>query len=132
MPTSIFPTLVECFGIIFIGYVAGRFSWFTTSEGKGISLFLSNLALPALVFKSMVTVNFDLINWKLWTGVLLGKLAVFVVTIVISLVFHKSNRFGKAGLYGIFVTQSNDFAFGLPLCKFFFLAATQRLSTKLF
>ena len=119
MSTSIFPTLVECFGIILIGYVAGRFSWFTTSEGKGISLFLSNLALPALVFKSMVTVNFDLINWKLWSGLLLGKLAVFIVTIVISLIFYKSSKFGKAGLYGIFVTQSNDFAFGLPLCKYF-------------
>ena len=119
MSTNIFPTLVECFGIILIGYIAGRFSWFTTSEGKGISLFLSNLALPALVFKSMVTVNFDLINWKLWSGLLLGKLAVFIVTIVISLIFHKSNKFGKAGLYGIFVTQSNDFAFGLPLCKYF-------------
>ena len=117
--TSMFPKLVECFGIILIGYVAGRFSWFTISEGKAISLFLSNLALPALIFKSMVTVNFDLINWKLWSSLLLGKLAVFVVTIVISLVFHKSSRFGKAGLYGIFVTQSNDFEFGLPLCKYF-------------
>ena len=119
MSTSIFPTLVECFSIILIGYIAGRFSWVTTSEFKGISLFLSKLALPALVFKSMVTVNFDLINWKLWSGLLLGKLAVFIVTIVISLIFHKSNKFGKAGLYGIFVTQSNDFAFGLPLCKYF-------------
>ena len=119
MPTSIFPTLVECFGIILIGYIAGRFSWFTISEGKGISLFLSKLALPALVFKSMVTINFDLINWKLWGGLLLSKLAVFLVTIVISLIFHKSSRFGKAGLYGIFVTQSNDSEFGLPLCKYF-------------
>lgn len=119
MPTSIFPTLVECFGIILIGYIAGRFGWLTTSEFKGISLFLSKLALPALVFKSMVTVSFDLISWKLWSALLLSKLVVFASTIAISLIFHKSSRFGKAGLYGIFVTQSNDFEFGLPLCKYF-------------
>jgi len=118
--TNLYPTLIECFGVILMGYIAGRCNWFTVSEGKGISLFISYIALPALIFKAMVEVDFAKIDWLLWTGLLLSKTIVFVLAAIMALVFHKNDKVGRAGLYGIFVTQSNDFAFGLPLLQSIF------------
>ena len=115
---NIYPTLIQCFTIILIGYITGRFNIITPSQGKGISLFILNISLPSLIFKAIVEVNFASIDWRLWCGILISKTILFVVVGLVTLCFQKNDRFGKAGLYGIFVTQSNDFAFGLPLCEY--------------
>ena len=114
---SILPTLLGCFLLILIGYITGRFRTVTTEQGKGIRIFTANFLLPALIFKAIVQVNFSIVNWQLWTALLISKSIFFVIVVMATLYFAKDNRFGKAGLYAICVTQSNDFAFGIPLCK---------------
>lgn len=115
---NIYPTLFQCFGIILVGYLTGRLKFITTAGGKGISLFISNIALPALIFKAMVEVKFAAVDWLFWCALLISKAVVFLLVFIVTLIFQKTDRFGAAGLYSIFVSQSNDIAFGLPLCTY--------------
>ena len=116
---DISPTLVQCFGIILIGYLTGKFKMITPNQGKGLSTFIGTFSLPAMIFKAMIEVQFPLVNWTFWTALLVAKAVVFFLVMIPSLFLEKDKPFAAAGLYSIFVSQSNDMAFGLPLCKYF-------------
>ncbi|XP_054882812.1 integral membrane protein GPR155-like isoform X2 [Poeciliopsis prolifica] len=113
---KLFPALLECFGIILCGYIAGRADMITESQAKGLGNFVSKFALPALLFKNMVLLDFGDVIWAFLWSVLVAKVTVFVLVCVLTLmVASPDNRYSKAGLYAIFATQSNDFALGYPI-----------------
>uniref|UniRef100_A0A8D2ZKT2 DEP domain-containing protein n=1 Tax=Scophthalmus maximus TaxID=52904 RepID=A0A8D2ZKT2_SCOMX len=113
---KLFPALLECFGIILCGYIAGRADIITESQAKGLGNFVSKFALPALLFKNMVLLDFGDVIWAFLWSVLIAKVTVFVLVCVLTLVVASpETRYGKAGLYAIFATQSNDFALGYPI-----------------
>ncbi|XP_030011808.1 integral membrane protein GPR155-like [Sphaeramia orbicularis] len=113
---KLFPALLECFGIILCGYIAGRADIITESQAKGLGNFVSKFALPALLFKNMVLLDFGNVIWAFLWSVLVAKVTVFVLVCVLTLmVASPENRYSKAGLYAIFATQSNDFALGYPI-----------------
>ncbi|KAF7662473.1 hypothetical protein LDENG_00233980 [Lucifuga dentata] len=113
---KLFPALLECFGIILCGYIAGRADIITESQAKGLGNFVSKFALPALLFKNMVLLDFGDVIWAFLWSVLIAKVTVFVLVCVLTLmVASPDTRYSKAGLYAIFATQSNDFALGYPI-----------------
>ncbi|XP_027015751.1 integral membrane protein GPR155 isoform X2 [Tachysurus fulvidraco] len=112
----LFPALLECFGIILCGYVAGRSEIIGTGQSRSLGSFVSCFALPALLFKNMVQLQFSNVVWSFLWSVLIAKVCVFVLVCVLTLlVASPESRFGKAGLFAIFTTQSNDFALGYPI-----------------
>ncbi|KAH0499894.1 Integral membrane protein GPR155 [Microtus ochrogaster] len=116
--TRLFPALLECFGIVLCGYIAGRANVITSTQAKGLGNFVSRFALPALLFKNMVVLNFSNVDWAFLYSILIGKASVFfVVCILTLLVASPESRFSKAGLFPIFATQSNDFALGYPIVE---------------
>ncbi|KAK5908877.1 hypothetical protein CgunFtcFv8_016898 [Champsocephalus gunnari] len=113
---KLFPALLECFGIILCGYIAGRADIITQSQAKGLGAFVSKFALPALLFKNMVLLDFGDVIWAFLWSVLVAKVTVFALVCVLTLmVAGPECRYSKAGLYAIFATQSNDFALGYPI-----------------
>ncbi|XP_061600730.1 lysosomal cholesterol signaling protein isoform X2 [Cololabis saira] len=113
---KLFPALLECFGIILCGYIAGRADIITQSQAKGLGNFVSKFALPALLFKNMVLLDFGDVIWAFFWSVLVAKVAVFTLVCALTLmVASPDSRYSKAGLYAIFATQSNDFALGYPI-----------------
>lgn len=113
---KLFPALLQCFGIILCGYIAGRANIITSTQAKGLGNFVSMFALPALLFKNMVLLNFDHVVWSFLWGILLAKLCVFATVCALTLVVScPDSRYSKAGLFSIFTTQSNDFALGYPI-----------------
>lgn len=113
---NLFPALLECFGIILCGYIAGRTNTITSTQAKGLGNFVSKFALPALLFKNMVLLDFGNVIWPFLWSVLIAKAAVFTIVCLLTLVVAcPDSRFSKAGLYSIFATQSNDFALGYPI-----------------
>ncbi|XP_034753739.1 integral membrane protein GPR155 isoform X1 [Etheostoma cragini] len=113
---KLFPALLECFGIILCGYIAGRADIITQSQAKGLGNFVSKFALPALLFKNMVLLDFGDVIWAFFWSVLVAKVTVFVLVCVLTLMVASPEcRYSKAGLYAIFATQSNDFALGYPI-----------------
>lgn len=113
---NLFPALLECFGIILCGYIAGRANIITSTQAKGLGNFVSKFALPALLFKNMVVLDFGNVIWSFLWSILIAKAAVFIIVCLLTLfVACPESRFSKAGLYSIFATQSNDFALGYPI-----------------
>ncbi|XP_064018558.1 lysosomal cholesterol signaling protein [Pogoniulus pusillus] len=116
--SRLFPALLECFGIILCGYIAGRANIITSTQAKGLGNFVSRFALPALLFKNMVVLKFSNVNWSFLYSILVAKAAVFFLVCVLTLlVASPEKRFSKAGLFPIFATQSNDFALGYPIVE---------------
>uniref|UniRef100_A0A8C8R5A8 G protein-coupled receptor 155 n=1 Tax=Pelusios castaneus TaxID=367368 RepID=A0A8C8R5A8_9SAUR len=116
--SKLFPALLQCFGIILCGYIAGRVNIITSSQAKGLGNFVSRFALPALLFKNMVVLNFSNVNWSFLCSILVAKACVFFLVCVLTLlVASPESRFSKAGLFPIFATQSNDFALGYPIVE---------------
>lgn len=113
---KLFPALLECFGIILCGYVAGRTNIITSTQAKGLGSFVSKFALPALLFKNMVLLDFGNVIWPFLWSILVAKVCVFVLVCVLTLIVASPDgRYSKAGLFSIFATQSNDFALGYPI-----------------
>ncbi|KAL0190565.1 hypothetical protein M9458_013263, partial [Cirrhinus mrigala] len=113
---KLFPALLECFGIILCGYVAGRSDIISVGQVKGLGNFVSCFALPALLFKNMVQLRFEHVVWSFLWSVLIAKVCVFVLVCMLTLlVANPESKYSKAGLFSIFATQSNDFALGYPI-----------------
>lgn len=115
---KLFPALLECFGIILCGYIAGRTNIITSTQAKGLGNFVSKFALPALLFKNMVLLDFGNVIWPFLWSILVAKVSVFAIVCVLTLIVASpDSRYNKAGLFSIFATQSNDFALGYPIGK---------------
>lgn len=107
--------LVQCFSLIFIGYVSGRLKLIKETESKGLSAFVTYFSLPALIFHSLATSDLSNINWYFVSSLLISKTIIFFAVVVITAILTKPSNLGKSGLFAIFSTQSNDFALGYPL-----------------
>lgn len=114
---DLYPAIIECFGIILLGYIAGRFHIITHSQAQGIGSYLTKFALPALLFSSMTLMNFDIVNWTFIASIFVIKGAVFFLVMILVALTTKPVNYGKIGIYSIFVTQSNDIALGFPIGK---------------
>ncbi|KAG1666491.1 Integral membrane protein GPR155 [Nymphon striatum] len=109
------PVLLQCFAIILLGYLTGRFGLISPSESRGLNTFLSYFSLPSAIFLALATLNIDSINWNLFISLLVSKSIVFLLVAILTLIIRWPNGAGRAGLYAIFCTQSNDFALGFPI-----------------
>ena len=78
---ALYPALVECFGIIFLGYIAGRFGIVSSSECKGMATFVSSFALPALVFGSLCRLDFTCVDWTFVLSIFIAKAIIFFVVL---------------------------------------------------
>ena len=114
---NLFPAIAQSFAVILIGYFFGRFNIIPPSEARTIGVLVGRLALPALLFKNLAILDLTTISWPFMAGILIAKLSVFVVVAVLTIIITRPINGGKGGLFGIFATQSNDFALGLPIGK---------------
>ncbi|XP_003745066.1 integral membrane protein GPR155 [Galendromus occidentalis] len=109
-------TLLQCVLITVAGYVSSRFGLFTEDHIRGIELFTSNLALPALMFEKISSLSLRNAHGDLILGIFLAKLVVLCSVVLIGYCFsHKS--WNIIGLYGIFATMCNDFGIALPVLQ---------------
>lgn len=77
---SILTTVLPVFGMIVLGYGFAKAKIFDAAAGRGLSLFVFNLAIPALLFKTVATMGAQQgAPWELWIA-FFGGLAVTWVT----------------------------------------------------
>ena len=113
--------LAQCLFLIALGAVCRAGRLFLESEVTGLSAFVGRLSLPALLYLSLATLDVDRIDWPLLAAVSISKLVLFALVLIACAVVAAGEWQGSkrwmlpAGLNGIFATQSNDFALGLPL-----------------
>merc|ERR1719193_811098 len=69
----------------------------------------------------MLTLKFSTLNWNFLLTILAAKSFLFVLTCVLSALLFYDKTWGlpwsSMGIFSIFVTQSNDFAMGLPILE---------------
>ncbi|EFA13400.1 lysosomal cholesterol signaling protein isoform X2 [Tribolium castaneum] len=112
---NLYPALTECFAIILCGYAAGRMNMISETEAKGINTFVGTFSLPSLIFMSLAQLDLSSVNWLFLLAILIAKSIVFFSVIVVTLLVGRPVNFGRAGIFAIFCTQSNDFAIGYPI-----------------
>uniref|UniRef100_F6YFF0 G protein-coupled receptor 155 n=1 Tax=Ornithorhynchus anatinus TaxID=9258 RepID=F6YFF0_ORNAN len=78
---------IRMLGIILCGYIAGRANIITATQAKGLGNFVSRFALPALLFKNMVVLNFSNVNWSFLYSILVAKASVFFIVCVNDFIF---------------------------------------------
>jgi predicted permease len=113
---NLYPALIRVFAVIILGYVTGRLGVISATEAKGISKFAIYPTLPAFIFRAIATIEFSKVKWMFVFVVGLSKCIVFVGVTVVTLLFTRD--IGKAGVYSLFCTMSNDLALGVPICKY--------------
>ena len=116
----LYPALIQAFVVIAAGYIAGRLGTITVSQSEGIGTYIGQFALPALLFRSMCTLDFSNVNWFFLLSIFVAKTAVFLLVGVLTGLAVRPSHLGKVGLYGICATQSNDFALCYPIGKIVF------------
>ncbi|KAF5272061.1 hypothetical protein FQR65_LT05043 [Abscondita terminalis] len=112
---NLYPALAQCFAIISCGYLAGRVNLISETEAKGINTFIGTFSLPSLIFMSLAKLDLSSVNWMFLMSILIAKSIVFFAVILISLLVGRPVKLGRAGIFAIFCTQSNDFAIGYPI-----------------
>lgn len=113
--SNLYPSVIECFTIILCGYLAGRCNLISQTEAKGLNTFVGTFSLPSLIFMSMAQLDFSSVNWVFLLSICISKATVFFLVIVVTLLVYRPVDYGRAGLFAIFCTQSNDFALGYPI-----------------
>ena len=113
--SDLYAALVEVFAVILLGYVIGRLKLIGATESKGLGRFASLIALPSVLFLNMSQLDFSAVNWWFILAILLAKSIIFVVVISLGFAIKRKLGIDRAALFAIFTTQSNDFAFGLPV-----------------
>lgn len=112
---ELYPALIQCFLIISAGYIAGQLNLFTNAHSIGLSRYLSNFALPAIIFQNLVNVQFQSVSWQFLASVLISKTILFFLTMIITFIGERPRNYASMGQYAIITTQSNDFALILPI-----------------
>lgn len=112
---NLYPALLECFAVILCGYVAGRMSLISQADTKGLNTFVGSFSLPALIFLSLAELDLSSVNWMFLLSILVAKTVVFLVVVAVTFLVSRPINTGRAGLFAIFCTQSNDFAIGYPI-----------------
>jgi predicted permease len=105
------------FSIIFLGYGLRMTKVLTGDHAAGVSRLVGRVALPSLLFLSMATIDFGNVQWFFVLGLALARFLVFWLVIGLSMLVGSGGRahLSEAALRGVFATQSNDFALGLPV-----------------
>ena len=97
--------------------VRSRFKLLSSVQSKGLEIFVSTFALPAMIFSALSKLDFQTLSWKFLLAILLTKAILFFAVLVVTLLVNHGHNMGKAAIYAMFTTNSNDFAFGFPILK---------------
>lgn len=82
---SILTTVLPVFGMIVLGFAFAKFGLIDAVSGRGISLFVFNVAIPALLFKTVGSLGADQgAPWGLWIAFFGGLAATWIATAVVS------------------------------------------------
>jgi malonate transporter len=95
--TTILATVLPVFGMIMLGYGFARFKLIDEMAGRGISQFVFNVAVPALLFKTVATMNSqDVAPWNLWFAFFGGLALTWLAASFVSRFLPVMNESGGA------------------------------------
>ncbi|BCM20198.1 AEC family transporter [Mesorhizobium sp. J8] len=112
--TSLTETVLFVFSLVALGYLAGLTDYLKPASGEGISEFAVNVAMPLLLFQTMVKSDFHGVTpWSLW-GAYFAAVAITWAAghLVMTRLFGRDARAGIVG--GVSSAYSNVVLLGAP------------------
>jgi malonate transporter and related proteins len=108
-------TVLPVFGMIILGYIFARLNIIDAAAGRGISLFVFNVAIPALLFRTMATLDMkDAAPWNLWLSYFGGLAITWILTAYVSR-FIPSLNFSAGAAASMAAGFGNLALLGTPL-----------------
>jgi len=107
-------TVLFVFSLVALGYLAGLTGYLRPASGEGISEFAVNVALPLLLFQTMVKSDFHGVTpWSLWAAYFAAVAITWAAGhLVTTRVFGRDARAGIVG--GVSSAYSNVVLLGAP------------------
>lgn len=103
------------FLLIGLGFLSVRASWFARADLRVLGYFVINFALPALLFKALVTRDFgEIMNPGFLLAYAAGSLASFVIVLLLARRL-RGRSFQRAVVTGMGASMSNSAFIGLPV-----------------
>lgn len=107
--------MLPVFGLVLLGYGAVRLKWLDADAVRGLSLFVFNFALPAMLFRALATTRLpEDIEWAFLLSYYIAALVVFGLGMVVA-----GRGFGRPlagqGLAGLTASYSNTVLLGIPI-----------------
>ncbi|TPJ16293.1 AEC family transporter [Mesorhizobium sp. B2-7-2] len=112
--TPLTETVLFVFSLVALGYLAGLTGYLKPASGEGISEFAISVAMPLLLFRTMVKSDFHGVTpWSLW-GAYFAAAAITWATghLMMTRVFKRDARAGIVG--GVSSAYSNVVLLGAP------------------
>jgi malonate transporter and related proteins len=95
--TAILTTVLPVFGLIMLGYALARVKIIDAAAGRGISLFVFNVAIPAFLFRTVSTMQSAAAPpWPLWLAYFGGLACAWVLAAFVSRFIDSLNESGGA------------------------------------
>lgn len=113
--TAILSTILPVFGLIALGFLAAKARYITATAAQGLIQFVFNMAIPALLFRTIVNMKDQSVSpWPLWTAVFGGLATVWIIT---TLLARRMDSLKEAGgtAAAMCTTFGNVALLGLPL-----------------
>ncbi len=83
--SSILTTILPVFGLIALGFICARTKFIGAAAGQGLSQVVFNLAMPALLFRTVAVIDQQSLSpWPLWMALFGGIATVWIVTTVLA------------------------------------------------
>jgi malonate transporter and related proteins len=120
MVSSVAETSLYVFGLIAVGYLSGLTGYLKTETGDGLTQFAVGVALPLLLFRTMIGADFHgSAPWALWAAYFSAVAVAWTAGhLVITQIFGRDSQAGVVG--GVATAFSNLVLVGIPLTLGFF------------
>lgn len=107
-------TVLFVFGLVALGYLAGRTGYLKAETGEGVAEFAVNVAMPLLLFRTMLMADFHgAAPWSFWGAYFCAAAITWAAGhLLITRVFGRDARAGVVG--GVSSSFSNLVLLGIP------------------
>jgi predicted permease len=107
--------IVPVFGIVLIGFLAGKTRFFNDADIEGLTKFVFNFAIPVMLFETMANTTLpDQIEWGFLLSYYIGAFGVYGLAMVFGKVAF-SQTLTEQGVFGLGAAYSNMVLLGVPL-----------------
>jgi len=112
---TIIQVIFPIFAIALIGYITAYKNWLTPSDIDGVSRFVFTIAIPVLLFQSLIKIELPVrFNWQFLLSYYLVALIVYGLGIGASRQWFKQSL-REQGAFGLGAAYSNTVLVGLPI-----------------
>ncbi len=117
---TLFPILLPFFGLIALGYFAGRLNWINEAGVAGMNTFVIRFAMPCLIISVIAASQItELVNPRFLVSYLVAEILIYALAVAVSLGVFKTSL-SEAALMGLGATWGNVGYMGIPLAASLF------------